>query len=156
MENHNNFFVFKFEVIVPREDGLALLGGLLPNQVPQPPPPPPVEEEQAPPPLEEEEQADVPDYVNDRLQALISKGNTLSNQFSEQDIKDLVLLYIQDRRSFDEIFPRLALGKKPAKNVMQKIEFRADPVKKAKHNIAVRNSQQKMKERRSAQAQQNM
>jgi len=143
MENRNDFIVFKFEVLVPREAGLALLGGLLPNQVPQPPPPP------------VEEEPNVPDYVSERLQVLIAKGNTLSNQFSQQDIKDLVLLYVQDRKSFNELFPRLGLDKKPAKNVMQKIVFRADPVKKAKHNDSVRQSQQKRKDERRA-AQQNM
>jgi hypothetical protein len=154
---------------VPREAGLALLGGLLPNQVPQPPPPPapPVEEEEADQPANNVKMADLNALLENcsisdddgticnRIRTLVFQGNKLSKQFREQDIQDLLLFYVEDRPSFDKLFPLLGLDENPTTNVMQKIVFRADPVKKAKHNRSVRQSQQKRKEERRA-AQQNM
>ena len=229
MENPSNYIDIKYggvEARVLREDGLALLERILPNQVHQAPPPPveaqapqappppveaqapqappppveaqapqappppveaqapqappsPVEEEapQAPPPPVEEEadqpannvnRAELysilencdpkyPNYIRKRLERLVLQGNTLSKQFSEQDIGDLVLLCQLDRRSFVKLFPLLNLDKKPKGNVMQKINFRVYPERRARHNLVNNNSARQTRERaNAARAQQNM
>jgi hypothetical protein len=106
------------------------------------------------------ENCSIPDddeAIRNRLRALVCKGNNLSDQFIEQDIQDLLLVYTGDRLSFDKLFPLLNLDKNPTTNVMRKIRYRADPLEKAKHALSARKSyKKKQDELRAARAQQNM
>lgn len=67
----------------------------------------------------------IPDYVTERMQLLIDKKNTLSSQFSEQDVNDLVLLY-KENIVFTYLFNMFQLDKKAAHNLMQKIKRKAN------------------------------
>ena len=68
---------------------------------------------------------DIPDYVTERMQLLIDKKNTLSSQFSDQDVNDLVLLY-KENIVFTYLFNMFQLDKKAAHNLMQKIKRKAN------------------------------
>jgi len=67
----------------------------------------------------------IPDYVNERMQPLIDKKNTLSSQFSEQDVNDLVLFY-KENIVFTYLFNMFQLDKKAAHNLMQRIKRKAN------------------------------
>jgi len=69
--------------------------------------------------------SDIPDYVTERMQHLIDKKNTLSSQFSEQDVNDLVLFY-KENIVFTYLFNMFQLDKKAEHNLMQKIKRRAN------------------------------
>ena len=73
--------------------------------------------------------SDIPDYVTERMQPLIDKKNTLSSQFSEQDVNDLVLFY-KENIVFTYLFNMFQLDKKSAHNLMQKIKLKANKLDK--------------------------
>jgi hypothetical protein len=59
------------------------------------------------------------------MQPLIDRKNTLSSQFSEQDVNDLALFY-KENIVFTYLFNMFQLDKKVAHNLMQKIKRRAN------------------------------
>jgi len=69
--------------------------------------------------------SDIPDYVTDRMQPLIDKKNTLSSQFSEQDVNDLALFY-KENIVFTYLFNMFQLDKKASHNLMQRIKRKAN------------------------------
>ena len=97
--------------------------------------------------------------ICNRIRKLVFKGNTLSSQVIEQDLKDLAAVYQleQDRSSYKKIMRLLNLDEKAKKNVNQKVSRRADEAIRIKGNKASTDCQRRKREfLKAARAQQNM
>jgi len=97
--------------------------------------------------------------ICNRIRKLVFKGNTLSSQFIEQDLKDLAAVYQleENKSSYKKIMRLLNLDEKARKNVNQKVSRRADEAIRLKGNKASTDCQRRKQEfLKAARAQQNM
>jgi hypothetical protein len=97
--------------------------------------------------------------ICNRIRKLVFKGNTLSSQFIEQDLKDLVAVYQleENKSSYKKIMRLLNLDEKARKNVNQKVSRRADEAIRLKGNKASTDCQRRKQEfLKAARAQQNI